>query len=269
VIERLVAAMGKPIIYQLDDPLYVPYRSAVNGILSYLKFFGKVATICRLSTVVIANSSDHVAYARRHNPNVWQIPSIVDGSVFRYQSRNERLATPEVCIGWTGSHTTAANLKLIRAPLAAIGSRDDIVLRFVGAQEFDLDGVPHEARPWRAETEVDDIRSFDIGLLPVPDTPWSRRKFYLKLVQYMALGIPTVATPIGSNLEVLEPGVTGLFATSDAEWLTALESVLADPEGRREMGERAAQIAHSRYTLQANAERIVAAFQSALGQTES
>jgi glycosyltransferase involved in cell wall biosynthesis len=264
VLERWVSAMGKPIIYQLDDPLYVPYRSAVNGVLSYLKFFSKVATICRLSTAVIANSSDHAAYARRYSDNVWQIPSVVDGNAFCYLGPKEPGDDRRVCVGWTGSHTTIANLQEIRAPLAMIGAREGVELRFIGAEDFGLYGVPHEARPWCAETEIEDIRAFDIGLLPVPDTPWSRRKFYLKLVQYMALGIPTVATPIGSNMEVLEPGATGLFARDDHEWVSALDLLVNDRDLRIEMGERAAQRAHASYTLQANADRIVAAFHSAL-----
>jgi glycosyltransferase involved in cell wall biosynthesis len=265
LLERWVASTGKPIIYQLDDPLYIPYRSNVNGVLSYLKFFGKVATICRLSTVVIANSAHHAAYARRHNENVRQIPSLVDGSVFTYLGPNGHKYAGEVCIGWTGSATTAVNLRMIRKPLAEIGAREDVRLRFLGAEDFGLEDVPHEALKWNAETEVDDIRSFDIGLLPVPDSPWSRRKFYLKLVQYMALGIPAVATPIGSNTEVLKPGITGLFASSDDEWISSLECLVSDKERRAEMGERAAELAHARYTLQANADRIVEAFESAIG----
>ena len=264
VLERWVARMGKPIIYQLDDPLYVPYRSVVNGSLAYLKFFGKVATICRLSSVVIANSSHHVEFARRHNSNVWEIPSLVDGEVFNYDASTAARAEPDVCVGWTGSLTTVTNLHMIRRPLRRVALRGDARLLFVGANEFDMNDVPHEARPWSADTEVEAIRSFDIGLLPVPDSPWNRRKFFLKLVQYMALGIPAIATPLGSNTEVLVPGKTGLFANTETEWLQAMEELIGDRDRRLAMGERAAAIAHERYTLQANAERIVAAFESAV-----
>lgn len=263
LLERWVARMGRPIIYQLDDPLYVPYRSPSNGVLSYLKFFGKVANICRLSSVVIANSSYHVEFARRHNQNVWHIPSLVDGGQFRPGPGDQRGSGEAVRVGWTGSRSTVGNLNMIREPLRQIAARDDACLRFIGSNSFDLGDVPHEARPWKAETEVDDIRSFDVGLLPLPDTPWNRRKFFLKLVQYMSLGIPSIATPIGSNPEVLQPGKTGLLATGDRDWLQAMQYLIDQPDERLRMGAKAATIAHQRYTLQARAEEIVAAFRSA------
>jgi glycosyltransferase involved in cell wall biosynthesis len=258
LIERWVARTGTPMIYQLDDPLYVPYRSPSNGALSRLKFFGKVATICRLSRLVIANSSHHVEFARDHNQNVWQIPSLVDGNVFR--PGPPRPANGTVCVGWTGSPSTVGNLQEIRAPLGRLARRPDIKLRLIGGTEFGMPEVPHEGQAWRSETEVEDIRSFDVGLLPVPDSPWNRRKFFLKLVQYMSLGIPAIATPLGSNPEVIDDGLTGLLASTDAEWDAALARLVDDPALRSDMGQRAAATAHSRYTLQANAERIVAAF---------
>ena len=84
-LERWIARRGLPIIYSLDDPLYIPYVSPSNGWLSYLKFFGKVATICRLSRVVIVNSRFHQDYAEKYSGNVRQIPSVVDERIYRYR----------------------------------------------------------------------------------------------------------------------------------------------------------------------------------------
>jgi glycosyltransferase involved in cell wall biosynthesis len=260
-LERLVARSGRPLIYLLDDPLYIPYRSPSNGWLSYLKFFGKVKSLCRMSSVVLANSPSHARFARAYNDNVWEIPSVVDGDLYTGWAPQES-PTGAVGIGWTGSPSTASNLKVIADPLEALGRRDDVELRFIGASESELPGVPHTLLPWRASTEVEDLRSFDVGLLPLPRTPWTRHKFYLKLVQYMALGIPPVATPLGSNPILIKEGETGFLADSDGEWLAKLERLVADPALRERVGRRAAELALSRYTLQANAERIVAAFRS-------
>lgn len=265
LIERL-AARRVPLIYQLDDPLYIPYRSPANGVLSYLKFFGKVGRLCALSTTVIANSPSNAEFARRHNRNVWEIPSVVDADVYDGWKPKQG-ARDQVCIGWSGSATTVGNLKVIRAPLAKLGARDDVRLRFIGGDDFDLPEVPHEARLWNADTEVEDLRTFDIGLVPLPLTDWTPHKFYLKLVQYMAVGIPAVATPLGSNPIVIENGENGFLADTDEEWVTLLERLVEDQELRERLGKRAAEDAHRKYTLQANAEKIVGAFRSAVART--
>lgn len=107
---------------------------------------------------------------------------------------------------------------------------------------------------------------FHVGLLPVPRTPWTPYKFYLKLVQYMALGIPPVATPLGSNPTVIDDGVTGFLADDEAAWRRIVDRLIDDRGLREQVGRRAADVARERYTLQANAERIVAAFRSAVSR---
>jgi glycosyltransferase involved in cell wall biosynthesis len=263
-IERWVARQRRPLIYLLDDPLYIRYRSSANGWLSCLKAPGKVGTLCRMSAVVLANSPSHAAFARKHNANVWEIPSVVDADIYTGWISTEGRDDGRVCVGWSGSPSTAGNLRLIERPLRTLGCREDVRLLFIGASDFRLPGVPHTAVPWRAVSEVADLRRIDIGLLPVLATPWAPHKFYLKLVQYMALGIPAVATPLGSNPTVIEDGVTGYLVGDDAAWLQALERLVDHPELRERCGRRAAEAAHRHYTLQANADKIVAAFRSAL-----
>ncbi len=119
-LEKIIARK-KPIIYQLDDPLFMPYKSPSNGYFSYLKFFGKIKEIIRISKVVIANSSHIRDYALQFNKNVWQVPSIVDTQQFVYQPFSEN--TKKVCIGWSGSPTTLKNIKLVEKPLQRISSK--------------------------------------------------------------------------------------------------------------------------------------------------
>ncbi len=205
LFEWWVVSRGKPIIYQLDDPLYVPYRSPSNGYLSYLKFFGKVKSIIRMSSVVIVNSPQHRDFAVRLNNNVWEIPSVIDET--RYSFRPSAPSSPKsVCVGWSGSSSTRRNLKTIHPVLRELGRREDVELRFIGGLDFGLPDVPHTSVPWHAESEVEDLRRFDVGLVPLPLNEWNKRKFYVKLIQYMALGIPAVASPLGANPYVIEHG---------------------------------------------------------------
>lgn len=262
LIERWAAHKGKPIIYQLDDPLYVPYRSPWSGWGSYLKFFGKVKRIIELSSTVIVNSRHHRDYAERYNRNVWQVPSVVDADVYRYLPRPP--GRDGVSVGWSGSPTTVANLAVIAEPLRAVARRADVSVEVIGATDSPLADVPMTMRPWRADTEVADLRRLDIGLLPVPLSEWNKRKFYMKLVQYMALGIPAVCTPLGSNPDVVEHGKTGFLADTPADWQRYIELLVEDGELRARMSEHAAQVGQAKYTLQANAEKIIAAFRSSL-----
>lgn len=262
VIERWVASRGKPIIYQLDDPLYVPYRSPFSGYFSYLKFFGKVGRICRMSRVVIVNCRFHREYASRFSRHVREIPSVVDAD--RYSPRPRREADGNVTLGWSGSSSTQGNLSVIAGPVTEMARSGGVNLRVIGADKAPFPGVPTDVRPWRPETEVDDLSRIDVGLLPLPVNEWNKRKFFLKLVQYMSLGIPAVCTPLGSNPDVIEHGRTGFLANTHGEWVRALDLLARNASLRAEVGDRAAKVAHERYTVQANAERIIDAFRSAV-----
>ena len=276
LVERIAGRRGTPLIYLLDDPLYIPYRSPSNGALAALKCFGKVGPLCRMSAAVIANSPSNAGFARAHNANVWEIPSVVDADLYIGARADAAAAAgpeagngtstgkPEVCIGWSGSPTTAINLQVVREPLGTLAAGGGVTIRCIGARDVALPEIPHVAVPWSAEHEVAELCRFDIGLVPLPLTEWTPHKFYLKLVQYMALGIPPVATPLGANPGVIDDGVTGFLAGSPAAWTATLRRLVADPDLRASVGAAAARVAHERYTLQANAERIVAAFRSVL-----
>jgi len=260
LLERWVARRRLPIIYSLDDPLYIPYVSPANGWLSYLKFFGKVATICRLSSVVIVNSEFHKEYAEKYSDNVRQIPSLVDERIYRY--RPDRPRVPPVCIGWSGSPSTAPNLHLVRGALEDLAGRARFRLHLIGAGRLEVPGVECTAQPWHAETEVSDLERLDIGLVPLPDTEWNRRKFNLKLAQYMALGIVPVATPIGANPDVIEHGTNGFLASTPREWTRYLETLIDDQALRFAMAERAARKAQANFTLRAQASAVTESFGS-------
>lgn len=252
-------AKKKPIIYQLDDPLFVPYRSPSNGMLSYFKFFGKVKEIIKLSKVVIVNSTQIRQYAEQFNKNIWQIPSVVDTRKFSYVPRDPR--TP--CVGWSGSPTTLKNLKMIELPLQTISRLGNCDLHFIGGDDPGLQGVNYTAQRWNAETEVEDLRKIQIGLVPLPDHPWNPYKFIMKTAQYMALGIVPVGTPMASNTEVIRHGKNGFLAANDHEWIDYLQQLIQDDKLRMEMSVEAVTDANAYYSLEANRPKIVEAFKAA------
>jgi glycosyltransferase involved in cell wall biosynthesis len=263
-LEKMVARRGVPIIYQLDDPLFVPYTSPSNGYLSYLKFFGKIAEICRLAKVVMVNSTPIREYVSQYNQNIWQVPSLVDTRQYVFRPQSKETKSGEVCLGWSGSPTTIGNIKVIAGALAKLAKRVPHRVHLIGGTEFDLPGVQYTAQKWAAETEVDDLRKIQVGMVPLPLNEWNKWKFYMKTAQYMALGIPTVATALGSNPEVVQHGVTGFLANTDDEWVEYLGRLIQDEELRSRMSRAAAQTAQEKYSLQSNTPKIIAAFQAAL-----
>lgn len=263
LLEKMVARRGVPIIYQLDDPLFVPYMSPSNGYLSYLKFFGKIAEICRLAKVVMVNSTQIREYVSQYNQNIWQVPSVVDTK--QYVFRPDLLEKQgEVCIGWSGSPTTIGNIRVIAGALQKLAQQIPHRVHLIGGTAFDLPGVPYIAQKWSAETEVDDLRKMQVGMVPLPVNEWNKRKFYMKTAQYMALGIPAVATPLGSNPEVIEHGVTGFLADSDEEWIDYLSRLIKDHDLRARMSRAAAAAAKEKYSLEGNTGKIIEAFRAAV-----
>lgn len=260
-IERQVAKK-KPIIYQLDDPLFVPYRSPSNGYLSYLKFFGKVKEIIKMSKVVIVNSTHIRQYAEQFNSNIWQIPSIVDTRKFTYEPFPD--APQRVCIGWSGSPTTLKNIKLVERPLRDLSKVGDCDIHLIGGTDFGLRDVRYTSQVWNADTEVEDLRRMQIGLVPLPDNAWNPYKFIMKTAQYLALGIVPVGTPMASNPEVIDHGVTGFLADTDEEWVEYLSILVKNHDLRNEMSRKGAIEAREKYNLESNRSKIIEAFRAAL-----
>jgi len=261
ILERWVVRRGLPLIYGLDDPLFVPYRSPANGALSRLKFPGKVARLCSLATCVVVNSSPLRAFAEKHNDNVWNVPSLVDEASYLPQPRQ---SGAPICVGWSGSSTSAANLDILVAPLHELAQRVPFELNLIGVRQRSLGSVACTSKPWSPDTEVEDLRTFDVGLVPMSDHPWNEWKFSLKLAQYMALGIPSVCSPTRSITEQIQHGVTGFLASTPDDWVRYLAALIKDAELRRHMGAAAAEYAHRHFTVSANRDGIVGAFRSVL-----
>ncbi len=260
-IERLVARK-KPIIYQLDDPLYLPYKSPSNGYLSYLKFFGKVKEIIKLSTSVIANSTHIREYCLQFNKNVWQVPSIVDTNIFSYKPIEENLIQP--CVGWSGSPTTLKNIKMLEQPLQEISADNICNIHFIGGTDFGLNNVKYSAQEWNGNREVEDLRKMQIGLVPLPDNAWNKHKFIMKTAQYMALGIVPIGTPMASNPEVIKHGENGFLATTDKEWVEYISLLANDAKLRKNMSEKCVEDARLHYNLEANMPKVLEAFRFAV-----
>src|SRR5262249_23313886 len=143
-----------------------------------------------------------------------------------------RAASDRVVIGWTGSSTSQAHLEEFAPVLRRLLRQRDVELRVISDRPPRLPGIPCTWRRWSAASEVAELQQLDIGIMPMPDDEWSQGKCGMKLLLYMALGIPAVCSPVGTNNEIVVPGSNGLFATTEEEWLTAIGTLLDSPAYR-------------------------------------
>jgi hypothetical protein len=154
-----------------------------------------------------------------------------------------------VTVGWIGSHTTTEYLHPVLPVferLNAQGLRARLVL--VGAApEISAPWIEH--RPWSLETESRDLADFDLGIMPLPDTEWARGKCGYKVLQYFSAGIPAVASPVGITRELVGEE-RGMLATSPTEWRSALETLLAGVDERRQRGAIARDFVERFYSYQ-------------------
>jgi glycosyltransferase involved in cell wall biosynthesis len=250
-IERVLASRV-PIVYDFDDAIYLRATSPANAWVRALKNPEKTASLCRLSRHVVVGNDILAAYARRYANAVSVVPSTIDTDAYVLMTRP---ANPRPVLGWTGSSTTLPHLAVLRPALARLRQLLDYELRIIGG-DLEVPGVRVTCLPWRAETEVDDLRAIDVGLMPLPDDAWSRGKCAMKALQYMALAIPPVVSPVGANATVVEDGVNGLHAVNESEWVERLAALLGEPSRRASLGSQARRTVEERYSCRVQAPRV-------------
>jgi len=172
-------------------------------------------------------------------------------------------------IGWSGSYSTVQHLDTLRSGLQRLAREVPFRLRVIGTPKYELDGVDVEALPWRSETEVADLQRMDIGIMPLPDDKWSKGKCGLKALQYMALGIPTICSPVGVNTDIIQDGENGFIAGGEDEWVDKLARLLRSPELRRRLGLAGRSTVEARYSARVQAPRVYRIFESVAGAGSS
>jgi glycosyltransferase involved in cell wall biosynthesis len=258
LIEWLAMRLGDcPMVLDLDDATYLPYVSPVYGRLaSALKWFSKTDDLIRWARVVTCGNRTIADYVESKGVPTALIPTVVDTELFRPRSPRQERDVP--VIGWIGTHSTYPYLETIFPVLQELARTHSFRLKVVGAgrDEVSLPGVEVENLRWSLEREVEDFQSFDIGLYPVVPSQWAAGKSGFKAIQYMAIGIPYVVTPVGSCAEIGQANVTHLCATTQAEWRTALERLLGDADLRRRMGEAGRLHALQHYTVPIQSDKL-------------
>lgn len=259
--ERQLALSGVPLIYDFDDAVWHLDVSDANRNLRWLKDPAKTGRIIALADRVIAGNGYLAEYAKRYNPRVEVIPTVIDTE--QYTPNGDPVATHgPVVIGWTGSYTSLAHLKQQEPMLHALYRQwgDRIRFRVISDRDLTVEGLPIENIRWSSAREAQDLASIDIGIMPLPNDEWSRGKCGFKGLQYMGMGKAVVLSAVGVNKEIVQHGVNGMLANTQAEWLQALGQLIADADLRTRMGQEARRTVEEHYSVRAWRDRYLAIF---------
>ncbi len=260
----LLRLFSKKVIFDFDDAIFTteaPFEDWISRLRTWHHSRG-LARMLRAASGAIVENTYTAAYAERYCPRVSIITGPIDTR--RYSPGAAVEECDGVVLGWIGSYTSAPYLELIRGPLAELGVRHPhLRLRLIGEGGFCTDAVAMEWRPWSLQTEVQDLRGFDIGLMPLPDDPWTRGKGGYKLLQYLSMGIPAVSSPVGINREIVEDGVNGFCAGTHDEWVSCLDRLIQDRALRHRLGKAGRAKMEACYSLDRSSRRLLRILNSA------
>ena len=265
LVEALLASSGARAILDFDDAIWLQGVSNENVRLAWLRRGpSKVPGILRRMDTVFAGNEYLAAYARRFNPSVHVVPTTLDTDTHAPRTTRPHAG---VCIGWSGSPSTAPYFDALAPVLAQVKRTfgDGVYFKVMGDADYRRPELGIIGRPWREDTEVEDTAELDIGLMPLPDDAWSRGKCGFKALLYMSLAIPPVVSPVGVNTTIVEDGVNGYLAADEQEWIAAIGRLVTNPELRTKIGRRGRETVVERYSLQSQRDRYVALFDELVG----
>ena len=208
----------------------------------------KIPKLIAMSKHVIVGNNFLKDYALKFNPHISVIPTVVDTD--RYRPKDDYRAQAQVTIGWVG---LAYNLPYLEGLWGALRrlrvEAGDFDLKIICSQGLELDGVNTVFRSWSYDDEPDSIRSLDIGIMPLPDNEWARGKCGLKVLQYMACGVPVVASPVGVNKKIIRDEENGCLAATEDVWVEKLKLLLSNEAMRRKLGQKGRKTVEDHYSL--------------------
>ena len=243
VTETLVTRRSRRVIVDYDDAAYFKYQH-----IPFLQ--RKIPALMAAAEAVVVGNRHLAEFAALYNTNVHVIPTVVDTS--RYTPKTDYAADQGVRLVWIGTPITASYLRPIISTLTALQQKHpDLRIRLVGAGNGLRDVLPFaEVVEWSEANEAKLLAECDVGLMPLPDNEFTRGKCGLKLIQYMAAGLPVVGSPVGANRDIISEGKDGLFAGEPHQWSTSLELLIGREDLRREFGCSGVEKVARLYSLQ-------------------
>ncbi|MBL7884703.1 MAG: glycosyltransferase [Bacteroidia bacterium] len=258
--EKQFSKTGAKLIFDFDDSIWLQNVSDVNKTFAWLKNPEKTAKIISYSDLIFAGNEYLKHYALQFNSNVVVIPTTIDTDEYKKIPQNK--LDHKVTIGWSGSITTIQHfeyaLSVLKKIKAKYGSNIDI--KVIGDANYTNKELEIKGLAWNKQTELAELSSFDIGIMPLPDDEWAKGKCGLKGLQYMALEIPTIMSPVGVNTEIIQDGKNGYLASSEGEWFEKLSLLIESKELRERIGKAGRKTVEEHYSVNANKHKYLDLF---------
>ena len=255
---KYIRKNAKKIVYDFDDSVMNRNSKAINPESKIrVRMFKNMINI---SDHVIAGNEYLKDNTLPYTKNITIIPSPIDMTSYTQKEYSENNDT--LTLGWIGATGSIHYMEKMKPIFEALGKKhDNLRLRIVCDVFFDCKNITVDKKNWSEKDEVEDIKSFDIGLMPLMDDPWSHGKCGLKILQCLAVGVPVVCSPVGINKEIVEDGVHGLLARTPEEWIEKIEILINDHKLRERMGIEGRKKVIEHYSLDTNAPRMLKIFQ--------
>ncbi|HIP31674.1 MAG TPA: glycosyltransferase [Crocinitomicaceae bacterium] len=260
IFEWFIAkVLRRKYIYDYDDAIWLPNYSQQNARFHKLKAYGKVKKIIKWADIVVTGNSFLQEFGNQYNKNVVIIPTTIDLKNSHNQPTNH--SHSPVNIGWTGSHTTMSYLDSLIPILQELEKEHHLTFTIISNEKPDYDLQSLQFIKWKKETEIEDLSSINIGVMPLTDSEWAKGKCGFKALQYMALGIPALVSPVGVNTEVIEDGKNGYLCATSEEWKEKLSLLLNNQQLREQIGKEGYKTVRTKYSVEANRDNYQKLFQ--------
>lgn len=262
VFEWIIAkVLRKRIIYDFDDAVWLPNYSEVNARFQKIKWYRKIFKIFKWADTITAGNTYLAEQARNYNKQVQILPTTIDTEGYHNPTLYQKVEHTKLCIGWTGTQTTVKYLEFLVPILNKLKNQFEFEFIVISNQAPDFEIPNGRFIKWKKESEIEDLMRFDIGVMPLVQDQWSEGKCGFKALQYMALEIPTILSPIGVNKTIVQQHLNGILADTPEDWENALISLLENTEKRNQLGAEGRKRVIEAYSVLAQQNNYLALFQ--------
>ena len=247
--ERLFRLLSIKLIYDIEDNAMMAQSNSLNPIMKFFKGSGKIQFLIKEADYVITSSpflNDDCLKLNKNKSCIF-ISDAMD--IKKYVPANNYKNDKDIVIGWTGTFSSMMYLDLLRDVFLELNKQIKFKLLIIGNFTYDLPGIDLKLIQWSKESEIKDLQKIDIGIYPLTQDKWVLGKSGLKALQYMALGIPTIATNVGTNPGIISHMKNGLLVKTDKEWVEAIQTLANNPDLRAKIGLEARKKITENYSL--------------------
>lgn len=257
--EKKAFNSGAKVIFDFDDSIWLADTSPGNKKFEFVKQPQKFFKNLQFADVVIAGNDYLKQKAISYNKNTFVIPTTIDTNFHKPIYKN---ISDKIIIGWSGSVSTIKHFEDLIPVLQQIQSKyKNVEVKVIGQKNYFNSKIKLTSVAWSAETEIQELNTIDIGIMPIPDDEWAHGKCGLKGLAYMACGIATVMSNVGVNKSIINHKQNGMLCTTHKEWIEVLEELILNKNIRIELGKQGRKTVEEKFSVNINKEKYLEIFE--------